>query len=111
VSLRHKYYAKPTITQGIKFGSTQEARYYENLLLRVKAGEVVVFLRQVPFYLPGRVVYRCDFEEFHADGSVHFTDVKGWNEKKQEFYLTKEFIRNKKIVEDVYRPIEIEVVR
>ncbi len=109
--MRHKYGAKPTTTHGIRFDSKRESAYYDNLLLRVQAGEVIVFLRQTPFHLPGGIVYRCDFQEFLADGSVHFIDVKAWDEKKQEFYLTRQFVRNKKLVEDLYSPIKIEVVK
>ncbi len=108
--MRHKYANVHTTTHGIRFDSKREAAYYDNLLLRVQAGEVVVFLRQTAFHLPGGVVYRCDFQEFLADGSVHFIDVKPWNEKKQEFYLTRQFVRNKKMVEELYHPITIEVV-
>jgi prepilin-type processing-associated H-X9-DG protein len=67
-------------------------------LLRA-GGEVVFFLRQVPFHLPGGVVYRCDFQVFWADGHVSFEDAKG--------HRTKDFIRNKKMVESLY-PVEIE---
>ncbi len=109
--MKHKYHASPTESHGIRFDSKREARYYDVLLLRVRAGDVIQFLRQVPFHLPGGVRYVCDFLEFHRDGTVHFVDVKAWNEKKQAFYLTKEFIRNKKMVEDLYAPIKIEIVR
>ncbi len=98
---RHKFHAKPTETDGIKFPSKKEARWYETLKLRVVAGEVVFFLRQVPFHLPGGVTYRLDFLEFWSDGTVHCVDVKGMR--------TKDFIMKKKMVENLY-PIEIEVV-
>jgi len=98
---RHKYNAKPKIVDGIRFDSKKEARYYRELELRKQAGEVIFYLRQVPFHLPGNVTYRVDFQEFHADGAIHFIDVKGFE--------TKEFIRAKKQVEDLY-PVEIEVV-
>ena len=45
--------------------------------MRRAAGDLW-FLRQVPFHLPGKIVYRVDFVEFHKDGSVHFVDVKGF---------------------------------
>jgi len=61
---------------------------------------VLFFLRQVPFDLPGNTKYRADFMEFWTNGEVHIVDVKG--------YQTKEFIKNKKMVESIY-PIEIEV--
>lgn len=97
----HKYNAKKVIYDGINFPSKKEGRYYLELKLRVKAGEVLFFLRQTPFHLPGGVTYRVDFQEFHADGTVHFVDVKG--------VRTRSFIDKKKIVENLY-PIEIEEV-
>ncbi|MBT8362008.1 MAG: DUF1064 domain-containing protein [Deltaproteobacteria bacterium] len=98
---RHKFNAVPTITNGIKFQSRKEARYYEELLWRQKAGDIVFFLRQVPFHLPGGVTYRVDFQEFHADGTVHFVEVKG--------YETKEWKMKKRMVEELY-PVTITVV-
>jgi hypothetical protein len=100
--VRHKYHAQPTETDGIRFASKAEARYYAQLKLRQRAGEVVFFLRQTPFHLPGGVKYVTDFTEFHADGSVHFVDVKG-----QSLPL---FVAKKKMVEAIY-PVEIEVLK
>jgi len=98
---RHKFNAKPTKRDGMHFDSQKEARYYDKLcMLRDNVGEIIFFLRQAPFHLPGNVVCRVDFVEFHKDGSIHFVDVKG--------YETPEFIRNKKMVEALY-PVVIEV--
>lgn len=97
---KHKFNAKKTECDGIKFDSQKEATYYELLKFREKQKEIIFFLRQVPFDLPGGTKYRCDFQEFHSDGTVHFVDVKG--------YKTKEFIKTKKQVEALY-PIEIEL--
>ena len=97
----HKFKAVPTVSDGIRFDSKKEARYYDELKLRMIGGEIVFFLRQVPFHLPGGVRYVVDFQEFHADGTVHFVDVKGME--------TAEFKMKKKIVEATY-PITIEVV-
>lgn len=96
---RHKFHAKPTQIDGIKFASKKEAKYYSELLLRQKAKEIIFFLRQVPFYLPGGVKYVCDFQEFWSDGTVHFVDVKG--------FKTPTYIAKKKMVEAIY-PIIIE---
>lgn len=98
---RHKFNAVPTVHDGIRFDSKKEGRYYEQLKLRIKAGEIVFFLRQVPFHLPGGVRYVVDFQEFHADGSVSFVDVKGME--------TESFKAKKRMVEAIY-PVEIEVV-
>ncbi len=67
----------------------------------MRAGDVLMFLRQVPFHLPGGVRYVVDFQEFHADGTIHFIDVKGMQ--------TAEFKMKKKMVENLY-PVEIEVL-
>jgi len=99
--IKHKFNAKKVEYDGIKFDSKKEGNYYLELKLRQKAGEVLFFLRQVPFHLPGQVTYRVDFLEFHTDGTVHAVDVKGMK--------TKDFIMKKKMVEDLY-PIEIEIV-
>lgn len=99
---RHKYNAKQTEHDGIKFHSKLEGAYYLQLKLLVRSGVVIFFLRQVPFHLPGEVTYRVDFQEFHADGTIHFVDVKGME--------TKDFIMKKKLVEALY-PVEIEVIK
>jgi hypothetical protein len=74
---RHKYQASPTVVDGFRFDSKLEARYYRGLVLRQRAGEVVGFLRQVPFHLPGRTRLVIDFLEFRRDGSAVFVDTKG----------------------------------
>jgi hypothetical protein len=98
---RHKYNAKPTEVDGIRFDSKKEAEYYSTLKLRVKAGDVLFFLRQVPIHLPGGTKLVIDFLEFHADGSVHFVDVKG--------HETDAFKIKRREVEHHY-PFEIELV-
>jgi len=99
---RHKFNAVQTKRDGINFSSKLEARYYDYLQLLVKAGEVVFFLRQVPFHLPGNITYRVDFQEFHKDGTVRFIDTKG--------VITDSFRDKKKQVEALY-PVEIEIVK
>ena len=98
---KHKFNAIQTKSDGIKFPSKKEAAYYDRLKLMVGSGAILFFLRQVPFHLPGNVTYRVDFQEFWADGSVRFVDVKGMQ--------TKAFIMKKKMVESLY-PVEIEIV-
>lgn len=96
--LRHKFGAKQVERDGAKFQSKKEARYYDKLVLARQSGELLFFLRQVRFDLPGGVVYRLDFLEFWADGTVQCTDVKG--------HRTPEYIAKKKQVEALY-PVEI----
>ena len=94
----HKYKAKPTEVDNIRFDSKKEAKRYDELVLFQAAGEVIFFLRQVPFHLPGNVTYRVDYQIFWKDGHVTFEDVKGMR--------TKQFIMKKKMVEALY-PVNI----
>lgn len=94
----HKFKNKQTELDGIKFSSKKEAKHYGDLKIALQSGEVVFFLRQVPFHLDGGVKYLCDFVEFWKDGSVLFVDTKG--------YRTPMYILKKKQVEARY-PIEI----
>jgi len=102
VKVRHKFNAKPTVADGIRFDSKMEARYYDKLKIVKDAGDLLFFLRQVPFHIPGGIRYVVDFVEFWKDGEVKFTDVKGFE--------TPDFIMKKKIVENLY-PITINVIK
>jgi len=102
LSRPNKYRAVKTNVDGMSFDSKAEARYYQQLKLRVICGDVKYFLTQVPIRLPGGTVYRADFQEFHKDGSVHYVDVKG--------VQTQVFKIKKREIEALY-PIKIEVVK
>ena len=97
--MKHKFRAIPCESDGIKFPSKAERRRYEELKLLRKNGDVVQFLRQVPFHLPGGVKYVADYLVFWADGTVTVEDVKGM---KTPMYIAK-----KKLVESLYPPITI----
>jgi uncharacterized protein DUF1064 len=97
---RRKYGNHITHVDGIRFDSRREAKYYQNLQLRIAGGEVKYFLRQVPIHLPGGTKLVVDFQEFHTDGSVHYVDVKGRE--------TPVFRLKKREVEHHY-PIKIEL--
>jgi hypothetical protein len=96
--VRHKFHATRTEIDGIKFSSKREAAYYQQLQLAVKSGELLFFLRQVPFHLPGGVRYCVDFVEFWKNGEVRFVDTKG--------FRTPMYIAKKKIAESLF-PITI----
>jgi len=98
----HKFKAKPVTDDGHRFASTLEWKYFKHLEMLVKSGEVLFFLKQVPFHLPGGVKYVVDYQIFNSDGSIRFVDVKGVE--------TSEFKVKLKIVQDVY-PVEIEIVK
>lgn len=105
--MKHKYGAKPTKRDNIRFDSKAEARYYDKLKLAQRAGELLFFLRQVPIHLPGNVRYVVDFVEFWAPagdepGDIVWTDVKGVE--------TATFKLKRKQVEELY-PIKINVTK
>lgn len=85
----------------MRFDSKKEAGYYDQLLLRVKSGEVLFFLRQVPIQLPGKTKLVIDFLIFLTDGTVEFLDVKGMQ--------TEVFKLKRRQVEELY-PFKIIIV-
>jgi hypothetical protein len=95
---RHKFHASPITVDGIKFPSKREARRYAELVLAQRSGEVVFFLRQPRFDLPGSTKYYADFLVFWKDGTVTIEDTKG--------HQTSEYKLKKRQVEALY-PIEI----
>jgi hypothetical protein len=99
---KHKFNAKPAHVDQIRFDSTLEAAYYTHLKTLQSAQEVIFFLRQTPFHLPGGVRYVVDFTVFYSDGTVKFIDVKGM--------ITDTFKMKLKMVEDLY-PIKITIVK
>ena len=101
--MRHKFNAKKVEFDGIRFDSTLEGDYYLHLVKLKAAGHILQFLRQVPFHLPGNVRYVVDFMEMWANGALVFSDVKGIE--------TPEFKIKRKLVEDLYRPITINIVK
>ncbi len=101
-TIRHKFKAVRCEADGKKFPSLLERNYYYQLVMRQKAGDVLFFLRQPSFDLPGNVQYRADFQVFNSDGTVEFVDTKGKD--------TAISIAKRKMVEDLY-PIQIKIVK
>lgn len=99
--MKHKFNAVPKIIDGRRFDSKLEANYYRFLKEKVKLNEVVFFLMQVPFHLPAKIKYVCDFQVFNTDGSIDFIDVKGKD--------TPISILKRKQVEEIY-PVKIKIV-
>lgn len=86
---RPKYGNRRVEVDGIKFDSQKEARYYEELMLRYRAGDLKLVLLQVPFILPGPVKYYADFLTVDNDGHVEVIDVKSEITKKNRTYINK----------------------
>jgi len=92
-----KYRNKRTVVDGTTYDSAREADRACELKLLVKVGEVAAVLEQVPFLLPGGIIYRADFVILNWDGTFTVEDAKG--------VRTKEYIMKKKLLRE--RGIEI----
>ena len=89
-----KYGNFKTLYNGIMYDSKLEAKYAQQLDLRLRGRDIKHWSRQVkfPIVVNGEKIctYICDFQIFHNDGSMEFVEVKG-NETK-EWKLKKKLI-------------------
>ena len=98
---KSKYNAVQIVKKDIRFASKLESTYYEYLLKERERGNILYFLMQVPFRLPGNIKYLVDFQIFMKNGSVKYIDVKG---------VMTDVSRNKiKQVVDIF-PVNIEII-
>lgn len=87
---RQKYGNQRVEVDGIKFDSKHEAAIYQELMLRVRAGELKTVCRQVKFDLPGGIVYIADFVTIRPDLSIESVyDAKSEATKKDRVYINK----------------------
>jgi len=100
--VKHKFHAVKSECDGIRFSSKLEKRWYSVIKDMKDSGELLFFLRQVPFHIAPDVTYRADFMLFYTDGNVEVWECKG--------YDTPEWKIKKKMVENIF-PIEIKVVK
>lgn len=132
-ALYHKFGAKPTYVDCIRFDSKAEANRFRKLLLLKKGGILKYFIRQPIFDIGGGVKARADFLNVYRASSEkimkileHLSDSA--KDKKcalQQIldyvdtlvqiedvkgHLTSSFIKNKKLVERKY-PIEILIIK
>ena len=97
---RSKYGNKITYIGWKKFDSVKEAKFYQELMLRVKAGELWYVMRQVPFDLTEqeKLQYFADFVAVKPDGTVEAVyDVKSEATRKD-----KEYIIKKKLMKELW---------
>ena len=76
-----KYSNEKVTIDGWTFDSKLEGRRYQELKLLKAAGKVRYFLCQVPFRLPGHVIFRVDFMIQWGtglfDGGITYEDAHG----------------------------------
>lgn len=84
-----KYRNVKTTVDGTTYDSKHEAAMHEELELTRKAGEIRALLTQVPFELPGGVVYKADFVTLNNDGTYTVLDAKSPATRKDKAYRIK----------------------
>ena len=98
----HKFKAIACQRDGINFPSKLERSYYDLLNQLQAGGQVLFFLRQVGFDLPGKKRYFADFMVFYTNGEVEVVDTKGMDTNISKLKRDQ--------VESIY-PIKIKVVK
>ncbi len=93
-----KYHNKKTVIDGKRFDSTKEGNYYAELRMMEQAKEVTRFFEQVPFDLPGGIVYIADFVVLWPDGHFTVEDTKG---KRTDIYIMKQKLFREKYGFDI----------
>lgn len=77
----NKYNNAKTYYNGYWYQSKFEAGYAQELDLRLRAGDIKAWERQVPFELRvyGRLIttYKMDFKVYHNDGTIELVETKG----------------------------------
>jgi hypothetical protein len=77
----NKWGARQAVYKGTLYHSQKEARYAAELDLRIKAGELKSWKRQVPYRLPRQGRKRCtiipDFLLTYPDGHEQIIEIKG----------------------------------
>lgn len=87
---RQKYHNRKTEIDGMRFDSNHEAQCYQDLMLRVKAGEIKCICRQVPFDLPGGIRYIADFVTIDHQMRIEGVyDAKSPITKQNRVYINK----------------------
>ena len=84
-----KYGNTPVTVDGKRFDSKHEAEVYGELMLRRRAGELRLVLRQVSFDLPGNIRYVADFVTVDCRGNLEIIDAKSEATRKNRVYINK----------------------
>lgn len=101
---RNKYGAIRTEVDGITFASRREAKHYQELKLRLKAGEITNLVLQPTYKIEinGQHICKVVLDFYYQEGGhEHTIDVKGRDNRVSKI--------KRKMVEALYG-IEVEIV-
>lgn len=95
---KNKFNAKPKVYNGVLYASGDEADYARELDLRLKAGRIMAWERQLEYVVEvnNRLIckYYLDFRVRLPDGSIEHIDVKGVQTRESKLKI--------KLVEAIY---------
>lgn len=86
---RQKYGNHKVTVDGKRFDSKHEAEVYGELMMRRRAGDLRLVLRQVSFDLPGGIRYIADFVTVDCRGNLEIIDAKSEATRKNRVYINK----------------------
>ena len=108
-----KFHNQPVTLDGIRFDSGKEAVRANELLLMLRAGEIIalVFHKRMPVHPEGSkpIYYECDFCYVDKNLKIHVEDAKGFDVKTGKFKSTPEFKLKARLFEAKYK-VKIELV-
>ena len=103
---KSKYGNKKAERDGLKFDSEKEANYYDDLVLLLRAKEILGFCRQARFSIGGGREYLCDFIVWYID-RTEIIDIKGdWKNAETEIFKIKRDLFNEK-----YPGLELKIIK
>ena len=95
----HKYQAKPTVVDGVRFASKKEARRYGELKAMEKAGQIQWLRIQRSFEI---IVNGINVGKYIADFVYRTIPDRGWVYEDVKGYRTPVYRLKKKLVEALY---------
>lgn len=99
---KSKYGNKKASRDGLKFDSEKEADYYDDLVLLLRAKEILGFCRQARFSVGGGREYLCDFVVWYID-RTEIIDVKGF--ETEMFKIKADLFKEK------YPGLELKIIK
>ena len=88
-----KYHAEPAYHNGIRYASTLERDFAQNLDLLLRGGEILWWSQQAQFVVAESIVYQTDFIYVDKCGKIFVVDTKGMKTKdyliKRKMLLTR----------------------
>ena len=102
---KSKYKNRRTFSHNKWFDSAHEAQVYEELLLQVRAGELICVVCQVKFDLleEEKLQYVADFVTFDPNMKAEVIDAKSEETRKNRVYINK-----KKMMKEKYGIVIVE---